>query len=179
MVKKRFPYLNLRLALKNNLSIGSFFRHKEWLEPLLFSGLIYECNCAFCNVCYFGSAARQYGCRISEYREVSVRTNVRSDKQPNSAIYDHSFETGHRILTSSFKILDKCREASQLRTLEALYICRKIPTLNSGLPVELSVARLGWRVSHPVAGFLVSCGCAENQFPVYWHILFYIFVHRF
>ena len=143
LVDKRFPHLNLRLAFRNDFSVGSLFRHKERLEPSLCSSLIYEYNCPLCNECYIGSTVRQYGCRISEHRGVSVRTNAPLGKQPNSAIYDHSFETGHRILTSSFKILDKCREASQLRTLEALYICRKIPTLNSGLPVELSVARLG------------------------------------
>ena len=143
LVGRRFPHLNLRIAFRNDFSIGSLFRHKERLESSLSSDVVYEYNCALCNECYIGSTARQYGCRISEHRGVSVRTGAPSTKQPSSAIYDHSFETGHQLLPRSFKILDRCREANQLRTLEALYIYRKIPTLNSGLPVDLSVARIG------------------------------------
>ena len=143
LVNMRFPQLDLRLVFKNELSIGSLFRHKERLEASLCSDLVYEYKCALCNECYIGSTARQFGCRISEHRGVSVRTGLPTTNKPNSAIYDHSFQTGHQALITSFKILDRCREVGQLRVLEALHIFRRAPTLNVGLPVELSVARIG------------------------------------
>ena len=143
LVSGRFPQLNLRMVFKNDFSIGSLFKHKEKLEPSLCSNLVYEYSCALCNERYIGSTARQYGCRISEHRGVSVRTGHPMANQPTSAIYEHSFSMGHRTQMTSFKILDRCRGVGQLRTLEALYIFRRMPTLNSGLPVELSVSHLG------------------------------------
>ena len=141
LVNKRFPQLDLKMVFKNEFSVGSLFRHKERLEPSLCSDIVYKYNCALCKECYIGSTVRQYGCRIAEHRGVSVRTNFPLTNKPISAIYDHSFKTGHQILPTSFKIIDRCNEASQLRILEALYVFKQIPTLNSGLPVELSVAR--------------------------------------
>ena len=143
LVNMRFPQVDLRLIFKNESSVGSLFTHKERLETFLCSNLVYEYKCALCNECYIGSTARQFGCRISEHRGVSVRTELPFSNNPNSAIYDHSFQTGHQTLKTSFKILDKCREVSQLRILESLHIFRRTPTLNTGLPVELSVARVG------------------------------------
>ena len=141
LVGKRFPQLDLKIVFKNDFSIGSLFKHKEKLEPSLCSNLVYEYNCALCKECYIGSTVRQYGCRIAEHRGVSVRTNLPLTNKPISAIYDHLFVTGHQISNDAFKVLDKCNDYSQLRTLESLYIFKRIPTLNSGLPVELSVAR--------------------------------------
>ena len=143
LVNVRFPQLDLRLVFKNELSIGSLFRHKERLETSLCSNVVYKYKCALCNECYIGSTARQFGCRISEHKGVSVRTSLPTANKPNSAIYDHSFQTGHQTSMTSFKILDKCRDVSQLRILEALHIFRSKPTLNTGFPVELSVARIG------------------------------------
>lgn len=141
LVSRRFPQLDLRMIFKNELSIGSLFKHKERLESSLCSNIVYEYKCTLCNERYIGSTARQYGCRISEHRGVSVRTSFPLSRKPISAIYDHSFTKGHPILTESFKILNTCREVSQLRVLESLHIFRGVPTLNSGPPVELLVAR--------------------------------------
>ena len=139
LVGRKFPQLNLKIVLRNEFSVGSLFKHKERLEPSLCSDLIYEYNCALCNERYIGSTVRQYGCRIAEHRGVSVRTNFPLTNKPISAIYDHSFKTGHQIKPTSFKIIDKCNVRGQLRILESLYVFKRVHTLNSDLPVELSI----------------------------------------
>ena len=69
-----------------------------------------------------------------------MRTNQPLSNSPISAIYDHSFTSGHAISKENFKITDRNSNVSQLRILEALYIFKTKPSLNGGLPVQLPVA---------------------------------------
>ena len=135
-----YPQIDLKLIFTNKLSVGSFFRYKESLPTPLCSGIIYTYQCALCNECYTGSTIRQLQCRIAEHMGRSVRTNKPLTKNPVSSIYDHAFKSGHAISKESFKIIDRHNNVNQLRVLESLYIFRTKPSLNDGLPVQLSVA---------------------------------------
>ena len=103
------------------------------------SGVVYTYKCAFCNECYTGSTTRQLQCRIAEHMGRSVRTNRPLTKSPVSAIYDHSFKSGHAISKNDFTIIDKHNNVSQLRLLESLHIFKTKPSLNDDLPVRLPV----------------------------------------
>ena len=140
VVSKYYPQIELKLIFTNKLSVGSFFRYKESLPAPLCSSVIYTYQCALCNECYTGSTIRQLQCRIAEHMGRSVRTNRPLTKNPISSIYDHAFKSGHAINTENFKIIDRHNNANQLRVLESLYIFRTKPSLNDGLPVQLSVA---------------------------------------
>ena len=139
-VRKYYPQIDLKLIFTNKLSIGSLFKFKESLPTSLCSGVIYTYKCALCNECYTGSTTRQLQCRIAEHMGRSVRTNRPLSKHPVSAIYDHSFKFGHAISNDNFKIVDRHSNVNQLRLLESLYIFKTKPSLNDGLPVQLSVA---------------------------------------
>ena len=138
-MKKAYPQIDLRLALKNTISIGSFFRHKDPLPQSLRSGIVYSYECALCNECYIGSTHRQFQCRISEHLGVSARHGQPLANVPYSAIYNHREEKGHVINRDNFKIIDQSTNRQSLRTLESLHIFKSKPKLNTGLPVELSV----------------------------------------
>ena len=138
LTNKYFPHINLNLIFTNKFSIASFFKHKEKLAEPLCSSVIYQYKCMFCDKHYIGSTARQLSCRIAEHRGVSVRTGQPLSNKPNSSIFQHETETGHRVLKSNFKIIAHSNKTS-LRTLEALYIFKNKPELNCGLPVELSL----------------------------------------
>ena len=140
-VRRYYPHIDLKLIFTNKLSVGSLFKFKESLPTSLCSGIIYTYQCALCNECYTGSTTRQLQCRIAEHMGRSVRTNRPLSKSPVSAIYDHSFKTGHAISKENFKIIDRNNNVSQLRLLESLYIFKTNPSLNDGLPVQLPVTR--------------------------------------
>ena len=101
VVNNYYPQLDVKLIFTNKLSIGSLFKFKEYLPVSLCSGVVYAYKCALCNECYTGSTTRQLQCRIAEHMGRSVRTN-RPLKNPISAIYDHSFKTGHSISKDDF-----------------------------------------------------------------------------
>ena len=138
LIEKHIPQIELNLIFTNSFSIGSFFKHKEKLTEALCSCVIYDYKCMLCNKHYIGSTARQLPCRIAEHMGISVRTNLPLSTTPNSSIYNHESETGHRIQKSSFKIIAHSNKTS-LRTVEALHIVKGKPELNCGLPVELSL----------------------------------------
>ena len=138
-VEKLYPQIDLRLAFKNSFSVGSFFRLKEPMPTSLCSNVVYTYNCALCNECYTGSTQRQLQCRIAEHLGISVRTGLPVSKLPYSAIYDHREEKDHPINKKNFKIVGRSSNIYSLRMLEALYIFKNKPKMNTGLPVELSV----------------------------------------
>ena len=138
LTQKRFPHLNLKIVFKNTFSIGSIFKHKEKLSKPLCSGIIYKYECLICKDQYIGSTIRQFQCRISEHQGISPRTNQPISTPFFSAIRQHHLDTGHILTQNSFDIMDKTIQ-SNLRTLEALYIAKYKPKLNTGLPVELEI----------------------------------------
>ena len=140
IVNKYYPQIDIKLIFTNKFSIGSLFKYKENLPTPLCSGVVYTYQCALCNECYTGSTTRQLQCRIAEHMGRSVRTNRPLNKTSASAIYDHSFKSGHAIKSEYFKIISRNNNMAQLRILESLYIFKTKPSLNEGLPVQLRVA---------------------------------------
>ena len=135
---KFYPQLQITIVNVNSLSVQSFFKHKEALPEYLCSSVIYKYNCMSCNAHYIGSSTRQFRCRIDEHRGFSVRTGLPLQSPPFSAIREHSQQNDHALSPQQFKILAKTN-STDLRLLEALYIYRTKPPLNSTSPLELNI----------------------------------------
>ena len=139
VIYKRFPQINFKPIFRNNYMIGSLFKHKEKLPTSMRSSIIYDYKCLLCNKQYIGSTVRQFQCRILEHMGVSVRTGLPMANNPNSAIYNHRYDSGHQIQVDQFKVRKSCYNKYDVRLLEALYIKKERPELNDGLPVELAL----------------------------------------
>ena len=133
-----YPHVDLRLVFTNKFTIGSLFTHKDRMPTSLCSDIVYSYNCGDCMSQYIGSSIRQFRCRISEHRGVSVRTGRPLTSINNSAIKEHSLTHNHIIKQDNFKIIGKTNQYN-IRTLEAILITTKKPNLNTGLPCELSI----------------------------------------
>ena len=141
LLTKLYPHLSIKLVFKNTYSIGSLFKIKDRLPESLCSSIIYSYRCVDCSSTYIGSSIRQFHCRTHEHRNLSVRTGLPLASERFSSIMEHSKEKGHRINNNSFEIISRCHNNFDIRYLEALYILKRKPNLNSGLPVELSIVQ--------------------------------------
>ena len=141
VLTKLYPHLSIKLVFKNTYSIGSLFKIKDRLPESLCSSIIYSYRCVDCSSTYIGSSIRQFHCRTHEHRNLSVRTGLPLASERFSSIMEHSKEKGHRINNNSFEIISRCHNNFDIRYLEALYILKRKPNLNSGLPVELSIVQ--------------------------------------
>ena len=133
LFSKFLPHLNIIIIFKNDKSIGTFFKVKERLEPLLSSGIIYKYTCAGCKACYIGSTSRRLIVRISEHKGVSSRTGQISTTPTFSAIREHSLEKDHLIKTDSFSVIDRSYSKFDLLIKESLHIHTEKPCLNNQL----------------------------------------------
>ena len=126
-----YPHIDFRVILRNDQTIGSFFRFKDRLPIAVRSFIVYEYCCALCNASYVGSTTRSLHCRISQHLGVSCRTNLALSRPDQSRIREH--ESGCRdchISVDDFKILGNAGSGMDLRLLESMYIYSKKPTLN-------------------------------------------------
>ena len=131
LFSKYLPHLNIIVVFKNDKSIGSFFKVKEKLEPLLCSGIIYKYSCSSCNACYIGSTSRRLFVRIAEHRGVSSRTGQIGATQAFSAIRDHCLEKDHLLKTDNFSIIDGSSCKFDLLIKESIHIHTGKPSLNN------------------------------------------------
>ena len=131
-IKKFIPGLDLRLIPKNPLSLGSLFKFKDKLSPLMQSLVIYKYTCPRCNRgTYIGSTKRLLKVRIDSHRGVSHRTGYTLSKKEFSNIRDHSIKCKTNIIYDDFKIISQTVNESSLPVLESLFIKKLVPTLNS------------------------------------------------
>jgi hypothetical protein len=129
LIGRFYPQLSPFIIFQNYRTIGSFFRVKDKLPPLLASSVIYKYSCGQCASTYIGETVKQLKVRICQHRGISFRTSQRLATMMSSSIRDHAVGSDHPIIESNFKILDTCPR-SKLKTLESIYIHSHNPSLN-------------------------------------------------
>ena len=91
---------------KNPYTIGSLFRLKEKLDPLMNSGVVYLFNCPKCNMGkYVGSTRRLLKVRIDSHKGVSYRTGMTLSNPEFSSIRNHAKQCKYVINYKDFKII--------------------------------------------------------------------------
>ena len=124
--------LNVNLMPKNPRTIGSFFRYKERLDPLLSSCIIYKYKCPRCSSgIYIGSSKRLLKVRIDSHRGVSYRTGCKLSNPEFSSIRNHVKSCKTHINNKDFCVIGQTSNNSDLTILESLLIKQLVPSLNS------------------------------------------------
>ena len=132
IINNHIPAINMKLIPKNPMTIGSLFRYKERLGPLMTSGVIYKFNCPRCDLgTYVGSTRRLLRVRIDCHRGVSYRTGCKLTNPEFSNIRDHVKKCKYNIDYNNFKILSKAKNQQMLTIQESLFIKQLVPNLNS------------------------------------------------
>ena len=131
-VNKYLPAVELKLIPSNPMTIGSLFKYKECLHPLMTSGVIYMFNCPRCDLGkYVGSTRRLLKVRLDSHCGVSYRTGVKLSNPEFSCVRDHAKKCKYNIKYKDFKIIGKARNDHQLSILESLFIKQLVPQLNT------------------------------------------------
>ena len=132
LINQYMPAVDLKLIPTNPLTIGSLFRVKEKLDPLMTSGIVYLFNCPKCNMGkYVGSSRRLLKVRIDSHMGVSYRTGVQLSNPEFSNIRIHAKKCKYNINYEDFRILGRTKSEHQLTILESLYIKQMVPLLNA------------------------------------------------
>ena len=131
-INNHIPAINMKIIPKNPLTIGSLFRYKEKLSPLMTSSVIYKFNCPRCDLgTYVGSTQRLLRVRIDCHRGVSYRTGCKLTNPEFSSIRNHAKKCKYTINYDDFKILGKATNGHLLTIKESLLIKALVPQLNS------------------------------------------------
>ena len=91
LLNRELPAVTFKLIPKNPLTIGSFFRYKDRLAPLLSSNIVYKYTCPKCELgTYVGCTKRLLQVRIRCHQGVSFRTGCRLSRPEVSNIRNHA-----------------------------------------------------------------------------------------
>ena len=132
IIQKGFPALNLKIIPRNPLTIGSLFRVKDRLSPLLSSSVVYKYTCPRCDHgIYVGCTKRLLKVRIDSHRGVSHRTGSRLSNPEQSNIRNHSKLCKTYIDNKDFSILGQVQNNNDLTILESIIIKKTVPSLNT------------------------------------------------
>jgi len=93
---------------------------KQPIEKFLRSGVVYEITCARCNAAYVGQTARHLRTRFWEHQKKTAPVRKHMDRCECNCTMEHV-----NILASS------SRGEQHLKTLEALFIEERNPTMNT------------------------------------------------
>ena len=142
IIQKEFPALNLKIVPKNPLTIGSMFKTKDRLSPLLKSNVIYKYTCPRCDHgTYVGCTKRLLKVRIDSHRGVSFRTGSRLTSPEQSNIRNHSKNCKTYIDDKDFTIIGQVHNENDLTILESIMIKKLVPSLNAhSSSVQLFIA---------------------------------------
>ena len=119
------------------------FPAKDVIPKNLSSNVVYRFTCKNsdeCNSSYIGSCIRRLEERICDHMGVSFYTGAKHSN-PNSAVFDHAHEKGHRVTEECFEILGGCRSEDNVFMIESVYIKDHRPNLNnmdSAYPLQLT-----------------------------------------
>jgi hypothetical protein len=135
MLSKLYPSLDVKLIFCNPYRIGTLFKFKDALVPLMRSNVVYLFNCPTCDVGkYIGCTTKLLKVRVSNHMGVSHRTHNPLNVKENSAIRNHcSGKCNHPINYKDFKILFTANNKNSLHLAESLFIKSLAPDLNSDL----------------------------------------------
>ena len=142
LIAKFYPFLDPRIVLRNQFSIGTFFRYKDRLPKSCHSGVIYEFSCASCQASYVGSTYQRLFTRVAQHQGRSHRTGQMLSNPSASSIRDHAMSCNAPFSIDNFSILGTNNCFPDLRILESLYISRQRPQINdstSAYPLHVSV----------------------------------------
>ena len=132
IVSNFLPAVSLKLIPTNPLTIGSLFKYKEKLDPLMTSGVVYLFNCPKCELGkYVGSTRRLLKVRVDSHRGISYRTGAKLGNPEFSNIRNHAKTCKYDIKYKDFKIIGRAPNEQQLDILESLCIKQMVPHLNS------------------------------------------------
>ena len=130
LLAKYYPYLNLKVVLRNRFTISSLFHFKDRIPKCLRSGIVYKFSCSSCEESYIGSTYVRLYSRVCEHKGVSDRNQTMLLSPKNSSIRDHSHQCDTPFSIKDFTILDSEPTHSSLRLLESLYIHKHRPKIN-------------------------------------------------
>ena len=130
LLKKFYPFMNLRLVLRNNFRIGSLFNFKDIVPKACRSAVVYKFSCPSCEGTYIGSTYVRLYSRVCQHQGKSDRTKNFLTSPVASSIRDHSLDCDTPFSIDDFKIIDMERSSFSLRILESLYIFKTKPSLN-------------------------------------------------
>jgi hypothetical protein len=130
IVAKFYPFIDLKIAPTNPISISTFFKFKDSMPIDMRSGVVYSFNCPECTsgTCtYIGCTDRMLRVRVAEHRGRSYRTDSVLKNKEDSAIRKHCKRDFH---LKNFKILGTYNDTFSLHIAESLYIKQHCPNLN-------------------------------------------------
>ena len=132
IIRLYFPAVKLKLIPKNPLTIGSLFRHKDKLDYLMTSNVVYEYTCPKCDFGnYIGATKRLLRVRADAHKGVSHRTGVKLKTPEYSNIREHTKKCKVDINYIDFKIVGQTSNDQDLPILESLMIKQLVPSLNT------------------------------------------------
>ena len=92
LARRFYPKIQLRCIFMNDFSIGSLFKFKDRLSPLLRTSVVYQYSCGQRSSSYIGQTVKQLKVRISQHKGSSFRTNSLLSCPENSKILEHNSE---------------------------------------------------------------------------------------
>ena len=130
ILRKFYPYLDPRLILRNNFTVGSLFKFKDCVPKACRSAIVYKFSCPSCGGSYIGSTYVRLISRVCQHQGKSHRTGELLSSPVASSIRNHSLQCDTPFAIDNFRIIDRKRANFNFRILESLAICRTKPTLN-------------------------------------------------
>jgi hypothetical protein len=133
LLTKCYPFVDVKFIFYNPRHIGSLFKFKDSLVPLMRSLIVYSFNCPKCvlgTAQYIGCSERMLKVRIDGHRGVSHRTQAPLTVQENSPIREHCKSCKHSISYKDFTILESTKSKFALIISESLLIRSENPSLN-------------------------------------------------
>ena len=125
------PAVKLNLIPTNPFTIGSLFKIKDRLCPLMTSNVIYMFKCPKCNLGnYVGATQRLLKVRADSHKGVSYRTGTKLKNPEFSNIREHAQKCKYAIQYEDFNIVCKAKNSQLLTILEPLVIKPVVPNLN-------------------------------------------------
>ena len=130
-ISKYFPALDLKVIPKNPLTLGSLFKFKDGLPPLMHSLVVYSFSCPGCkSETYIGATKRMLKVRIDSHKGVSHRTGYSLNKKEFSNIRNHCLKCKVSLAYENFSIVARAPDNFSLPILESLCIKQYVPSLN-------------------------------------------------
>ena len=126
-LQRTFKQHNVSIYHKPTNTLRSALTHpKDKPDPSKCAGIVYDIQCGTCNEHYIGETGRPMNKRMDEHRKLK-----------NSAVFEHSSQTGHVIDWSSTRVLDKEPNEYKRKVKEAINIRQHQPALNRDAGLDL------------------------------------------
>ena len=130
---KILPFCKLKIVFKTGNRMSSFFKFKDPFPESLRSGVIYQYNCAKCNLSYVGSTWRFWERRLQEHLHISALTGEPLNGMQRFAPLQH-VKSGTccrpTFSRDDFKIIGREENHYLLRLKESIFIYKLKPELN-------------------------------------------------